>query len=47
MHDIGKSGWWNWICLTGIGIFWLLYCYVQPSLEENKEDKKEANNADV
>jgi uncharacterized membrane protein YhaH (DUF805 family) len=47
LHDIGKSGWWNWICLTGIGIFLLIYWYVQPSLEDSKEDSKEVNNAAV
>jgi len=38
LHDIGKSGWWNWIFLTGIGVFLLLYWWVQPSLEDGKED---------
>jgi uncharacterized membrane protein YhaH (DUF805 family) len=47
LHDIGKSGWWNWICLTGIGIFLLIYWYVQPSLVDSKEDNKEVNNAAV
>ena len=38
LHDIGKSGWGNWIFLTGIGVFLLLYWWVQPSLEDGKED---------
>jgi len=37
LHDIGKSGWWNWICLTVIGYFLLIYWWVQPSLEDGKE----------
>jgi uncharacterized membrane protein YhaH (DUF805 family) len=39
LHDIGKSGWWNLIFLTGIGVFLLLYWWVQPSLEDGKEDQ--------
>ena len=31
LHDIGKSGWWQLIALTGIGILLLLYWFVQPS----------------
>lgn len=38
LHDIGKSGWWNLIFLTGIGLLLLLYWWVQPSLENGKED---------
>ncbi len=37
LHDIGKSGWWQLIALTGIGIFLLLYWYVQPSSPESNE----------
>ena len=37
LHDIGKSGLWNWIFLTGIGVFLLLYWWVQPSLDDGKE----------
>ena len=25
LHDVNKSGWWTLICLTGVGIFFLLY----------------------
>ncbi len=29
LHDIGRSGWWQLISLTGIGIFVLLFWYCQ------------------
>ena len=28
LHDVGKSGWWLLIALTGIGVFYLLYLFV-------------------
>lgn len=31
LHDIGRSGWWQLLYLTGIGTLLLLYWYVQPS----------------
>ena len=31
LHDIGKSGWWLLISLTGIGNFLLLYWFILPS----------------
>jgi uncharacterized membrane protein YhaH (DUF805 family) len=31
LHDIGKSGWWQLIAITGIGIFVLLFWYVSDS----------------
>lgn len=31
LHDIGKSGWWLLISLTGIGNFLLLYWFLLPS----------------
>jgi uncharacterized membrane protein YhaH (DUF805 family) len=31
LHDIGKSGWWQLLTLTGIGILVLIYWWVQPS----------------
>ena len=34
LHDVGKSGWWLLIALTGIGIFLLLYWYCQDSYPE-------------
>ena len=33
LHDIGKSGWWQLIMLTGIGFFVLIYWWVQPTSE--------------
>ncbi len=29
LHDIGRSGWWQLISLTGIGVFVLLFWYCQ------------------
>jgi len=31
LHDIGKSGWWLLIALTGIGNILLLYWFILPS----------------
>ena len=36
LHDIGKSGWWWLIMLTGIGVFVLIYWWC-------KEGNQEAN----
>ena len=33
LHDNGRSGWWQLLSLTGIGIFVLIYWYVQPTVE--------------
>ena len=33
LHDIGKSGWWQLIALTVIGILVIIYWAVQPSAE--------------
>ena len=33
LHDIGKSGWWQLLMLTGIGLFVLIYWWVQPTTE--------------
>jgi uncharacterized membrane protein YhaH (DUF805 family) len=30
LHDIGRSGWWWLIALTGIGVLLLIYWWVQP-----------------
>lgn len=30
LHDIGRSGWWQLLSLTGIGVIVLLYWYVKP-----------------
>ncbi len=43
LHDIGKSGWWNLISLTGIGIFILLYWLCQKPKDEHN---KYADNVD-
>ncbi|MBV7458581.1 MAG: DUF805 domain-containing protein [Betaproteobacteria bacterium] len=31
LHDIGRSGWWQLLTLTGIGVLLLIYWWVQPS----------------
>ncbi|MCJ7800157.1 MAG: DUF805 domain-containing protein [Polaromonas sp.] len=31
LHDIGKSGWWQLLTLTGIGLLLLIYWWVQPA----------------
>lgn len=31
LHDIDRTGWWQLIALTFIGIFVLIYWFVQPS----------------
>jgi uncharacterized membrane protein YhaH (DUF805 family) len=31
LHDIGKSGWWQLLMLTGIGLLLLIYWWVQPA----------------
>ena len=33
LHDIGRSGWWQLIALTGIGLLLLIYWWVQPTGE--------------
>ena len=33
LHDIGKSGWWQLLVLTGIGVFVLIYWWAQPTVE--------------
>ena len=30
LHDIGRTGWWQLLLLTGIGFLVLLYWWVQP-----------------
>ncbi|HEY3048296.1 MAG TPA: DUF805 domain-containing protein [Polaromonas sp.] len=37
LHDIGKSGWWQLIMLTGIGLLLLIYWWVQPTGEGANE----------
>jgi uncharacterized membrane protein YhaH (DUF805 family) len=31
LHDIGRSGWWQLLSLTFIGVFVLIYWWVQPT----------------
>ena len=31
LHDIGRSGWWQLISLTGIGVFLLIFWFCQRS----------------
>ena len=33
LHDIGKSGWWQLIMLTVVGLLVLIYWWVQPAVE--------------
>ena len=33
LHDIGKSGWWQLLMLTVIGLLVLIYWWVQPVVE--------------
>ena len=33
LHDIGRTGWWQFIMLTGIGYFLLMYWWAQPTAE--------------
>ena len=37
LHDNGRSGWWQLISLTGIGVFVLIYWYVQPTAEGSNQ----------
>ena len=37
LHDVGRSGQWLWISLTGVGILVLVYWFVQPSSAETRE----------
>ena len=31
LHDVGKSGWWNLIAFTGIGMLYILFLWVKDS----------------
>lgn len=38
LHDIGKSGWWYFICLIPlVGFIWLILLFCQPSQEGENE----------
>ncbi|MBX3585006.1 MAG: DUF805 domain-containing protein [Ramlibacter sp.] len=34
LHDIGRSGWWQLLLITGIGFFVLVYFWAQPAKGE-------------
>ena len=34
LHDIGRSGWWQLLILTGVGYLVLLYWWVQPTAQD-------------
>jgi uncharacterized membrane protein YhaH (DUF805 family) len=31
LHDIGRTGWWQLLIFTGIGVFVLIYWWAQPT----------------
>ena len=31
LHSVGKSGWWQLLMLTGIGLIYLIYLWAQPA----------------
>ena len=37
LHDIGKSGWWQLLILTGIGLLVLIYWWVQPTVDGSNQ----------
>ena len=37
LHDIGKSGWWQLVMLTVIGLLVLIYWWVQPAVEDGNQ----------
>ena len=34
LHDIGKSGWWQLLMISGIGLLVLIYWWVQPTADD-------------
>lgn len=36
LHDVGRSGWWQLLTLTGIGYLVLLYWWVQPGKDDGQ-----------
>lgn len=37
LHDVGRSGWWQLLSLSGIGLLVLIYWWVQPSADGANE----------
>jgi uncharacterized membrane protein YhaH (DUF805 family) len=37
LHDVGRSGWWQLLAITLIGILVLIYWYVKPSKEVDNQ----------
>ena len=44
LHDIGKSGWWQLLILTGVGVVILIFWWAQPPRQEG--DEYAPSNAD-
>jgi uncharacterized membrane protein YhaH (DUF805 family) len=42
LHDVGRSGWWQLLALTGIGLLLLLYWFVQPSSADTRDAREAA-----
>ena len=38
LHEIGRTGWWQLLGLTGIGLLVLIYWWVQPAGEGSNAD---------
>ncbi|CAN5553844.1 DUF805 domain-containing protein [soil metagenome] len=34
LHDIGRSGWWQLLMISGIGFLVLIYWWVQPTADD-------------
>ena len=44
LNDMGRSGFWQLLILTGVGILLLLYWWAQPSVDNDKIIKNETSN---
>ena len=40
LHSVGKSGWWQLLYITGIGIIYLIYLWAQPVGKLKSSDSK-------